>query len=95
MATNTKTLLTVKVDKKLKEEAARVAKKLGMPLGTMVVALIKQVVKQRYILLRLDREAFPVENYDYKLREDQTLDILAAKRDTKQAKFVSHKKVWK
>lgn len=69
MATNTKTLLTVKIDKKLKEEAAKIAKRLGMPLGTMVVALIKQVVKQRYILLRLDREAFPIEEYDRRLRE--------------------------
>ncbi len=69
MITNTKTLLTVKIDKKLKEDAAQVAKKLGMPLGTMVVMLIKQVVKQRYILLRLDREAFPIEKYDRKLRE--------------------------
>lgn len=69
MITNTKTLLTVKIDKKLKEEVAKIAKKLGMPLGTMVVALIKQVVKQRYILLRLDKEAFPIEEYDRKLRE--------------------------
>jgi len=69
MITNTKTLLTVKIDKKLKEDAAQVAKKLGMPLGTMVVMLIKQVVKQRYILLRLDKEAFPIEEYDRKLRE--------------------------
>jgi len=69
MITNTKTLLTVKIDKKLKEQAKRVAKRLGMPLGTLVVALIKQVVKQRYILLRLDRKAFPIEEYDRKLRE--------------------------
>ncbi len=69
MTANTKTLLMVKIDKKLKERAALVAKRLGMPLGTMIVALIKQLVEQCYILLRLDKKAFPIEEYDRKLRE--------------------------
>lgn len=28
------------------------------------------------------------------LEEDQVLDIIASKRDTSKAKFVSHKKAW-
>lgn len=46
MATNTKTLLTVKIDKKLKAQAERVASEFGLPLGTMVNTLIRRTVNE-------------------------------------------------
>lgn len=45
MATNTKTLLTVKIDKKLKERAKQTAASFGLPLGTMVNSLIRGTVE--------------------------------------------------
>lgn len=46
MATNTKTLLTIKIDKKLKEEAKKTAAAFGLPLGTMVNTLIRRTVNE-------------------------------------------------
>lgn len=46
MATNTKTLLTVKIDKKLKERAKQTAASFGLPLGTMVNSLILRTVNE-------------------------------------------------
>ena len=46
MTTNTKTLLTVKIDKKLKAAAERVASEFGLPLGTMVNSLIRRTVNE-------------------------------------------------
>lgn len=46
MATNTKTLLTIKIDKKLKEAAKKTAAEFGLPLGTMVNSLIRKTVNQ-------------------------------------------------
>ncbi len=44
--TNTKTLLTVKIDKKLKAQAEKVAAEFGLPLGTMVNSLIRRTVNE-------------------------------------------------
>lgn len=46
MITNTKTLLTVKIDKKLKAQAERIASEFGLPLGTMVNTLIRHTVNE-------------------------------------------------
>lgn len=46
MITNTKTLLTVKIDKKLKAQAERVASEFGLPLGTMINTLIRRTVNE-------------------------------------------------
>jgi addiction module RelB/DinJ family antitoxin len=46
MATNTKTLLTVKIDKKLKAQAQKIAFEFGLPLGTMVNSLIRRTVNE-------------------------------------------------
>lgn len=41
---NTKVLLTVKTDKKLKEAAQKVAKEMGVPLGTIINAQLRDLV---------------------------------------------------
>ena len=46
MNTNTKTLLTVKIDKKLKERAKQTAASFGLPLGTMINSLILRTVNE-------------------------------------------------
>ncbi len=44
-----KTLLTVKIDKQLKARAQKMAKEMGLPLGTVVNAKIKQFIDQQQI----------------------------------------------
>lgn len=45
MSANTKTLLTVKIDKDLKKRAEKTAASFGLPLGTMVNTLIRRTVE--------------------------------------------------
>lgn len=51
MITNTKTLLTIKIDKKLKKQAEETAASFGLPLGTMVNSLIRRTVNEGRIEL--------------------------------------------
>jgi addiction module RelB/DinJ family antitoxin len=44
-----KTLLTVKIDPELKEQAKKTAAEFGMPLGTMVNALLRDVVRNQRV----------------------------------------------
>jgi len=57
MITNTKTLLTIKTDKKLKERAKRTAAEFGIPLGTMVNSFLLNMVENRRFALTLKPSA--------------------------------------
>jgi len=45
-----KTLLTVKVDKKLKEKAQKTAERVGLPLGTVVNGFLRQFVRDKRVV---------------------------------------------
>lgn len=45
-----KTILNIKTDKDLKEEAKAVAQELGVPLSTVVNAFLKQFVRDREVV---------------------------------------------
>ncbi len=49
MTTNTKTLLTVKIDKSLKANAQKTAEKFGIPLGTLVNSMLRQMVLKQEV----------------------------------------------
>jgi len=86
MATNTKTLLTVKIDKKLKERAKQTAAEFGIPLGTMVNSFLLNTVENRRFALtlrptaRLKKSIFEAER-EYRnetLKEfDSVADLIA------------------
>ncbi len=46
---NTKTLLTIKVDKKLKQSAQKTAEEIGIPLGTFINMTLKQFVRNKEV----------------------------------------------
>jgi len=48
-STNTKTLLTIKVDKKLKSAAQKTAEDMGIPLGTFINMTLRQFVLDKEI----------------------------------------------
>ncbi len=48
---NTHTILNVKTDKKLKDEAKKVSEELGVPLSTVINAFLKQFVRDKEITL--------------------------------------------
>ncbi|PIU81740.1 hypothetical protein CO131_01410 [Candidatus Kaiserbacteria bacterium CG_4_9_14_3_um_filter_50_16] len=75
MATNTKTLLTVKIDKKLKERAKRTAAEFGIPLGTMVNSFLLNTVENRRFALTLRPTARLMKS------------IIEAERDYKNGKL--------
>lgn len=54
MATLTKTILTIKTDKRLKAEAQEVAEQLGFPLGTVINAFLKQFVRDKSLSVSIE-----------------------------------------
>lgn len=48
---NTRTLITVKVEPVLKQAARATAEELGLPLGTLIKAYLKQLVHTREVTL--------------------------------------------
>ena len=46
-----KTQLIVKTERELKERAARTAKQLGIPLGTIINAFLRQLVQDKTVTL--------------------------------------------
>ena len=46
---NTHTILNVKTDKELKKNAQKVAKKLGVPLSTVVNSFLKQFIRDEEV----------------------------------------------
>ncbi|MBI2054954.1 MAG: type II toxin-antitoxin system RelB/DinJ family antitoxin [Candidatus Sungbacteria bacterium] len=45
-----KTLLNVKTDKKLKQEAQMAARELGLPLGTIINAYLKEFIREKRVI---------------------------------------------
>jgi len=44
-----KTVLNIKIDKKLKEQAQKVAKEMGLPLGTVVNHYVRRFVDEKRV----------------------------------------------
>ena len=80
---NTKTLLTVKIDKKLKERAKKTAAEFGIPLGTMVNSFLLNTVENRRFALtlkptaRLKKSILEAER-EYKSGKLETFDSVEA-----------------
>ena len=45
-----KTLLNVKTDVKLKQEAQKVAQELGLPLGTIINAYLRNLIREKKVV---------------------------------------------
>ena len=54
-----KTLISIKTDTKVKKEAQKIAKELGIPLSTVVNAYLKEFVRERSVRLSLDPQLRP------------------------------------
>lgn len=48
------TTMMIKLDKRLKDDAKQTAEALGVPLTTVVSALLKQFVRERQVTVSLD-----------------------------------------
>ena len=48
------TTLTIKMEKKLRDEAKKTAKELGIPLTTVVNAMVRQFVRDRRLVLEAE-----------------------------------------
>lgn len=51
----TDTTLTIKTPKKLRNEAKKVAKEMGLPIGTVINALLRDFVARKEITVSLKR----------------------------------------
>lgn len=71
-----KTILNIKTDKKVKEEAQKTAKELGLPLGTIINAYLRELAREKRVLFSVP----PVPNLRL-----QTL-LKQIRRDVKKRK---------
>ena len=72
------TVMSVKTEKKLKKEAQSIAKQLGVPLGTIMNAFLRQFVRNKTVFFTLeDREVMTkaMEKSLAKMEEDVRQDI--------------------
>jgi len=46
-----KTIINIKADKEVKEEAQKVAQELGLPLSTVINAYLKQFIRSREVYI--------------------------------------------
>jgi antitoxin component of RelBE/YafQ-DinJ toxin-antitoxin module len=56
---NTKTLMTIKMDKSLKQAAQDTASEIGIPLGTLVNSFLKQLVRTKEVILSAEYTPTP------------------------------------
>ena len=45
-----KTLLSIKTDRKLKQDAQKVAKELGLPLGTIINSYLRELIREQHVV---------------------------------------------
>ena len=50
MVMDTKTVLNVKTDRKLKKEAQKVARAIGLPLGAVINAYLRDFVREKRVI---------------------------------------------
>ena len=74
-----KTLLNVKTDKKLKQDAQKVAQELGLPLGTIINAYLRELIREKKVVF----SSPPIPNQKtQKLLKKIDADIQAGKNST-------------
>ena len=74
-----KTLLNVKTDKKLKQDAQKVAQELGLPLGTIINAYLRELIREKKVVF----SSPPIPNQKtQKLLKKIDADIQAGKSST-------------
>lgn len=56
---NTKTLVSFKMDKSLRDSAKEVAEEIGIPFGTIVNALVRQFVRTKEVRLSSEYNPTP------------------------------------
>ncbi len=79
---DTKTLLTIKTDKRLKAEAQKTAEKLGLPLGTVINAMLKQLVRDQAFTVSMSR--MPSKYLEMVLEEAEEESIRMGSYSTKK-----------
>ena len=68
-----KTLLTVKTDKDLKKAAQETAEELGVPLGTLVGAFLRQLVRNKEVSFSAEYRPTPYLQKIIKEAEEERL----------------------
>ena len=73
-----KTLLNIKTDREVKEEAQKIARELGVPLSTVINAYLKEFIREREVHLSLAHHMSPrleklLEGVEKDIKSDRNL----------------------
>jgi addiction module RelB/DinJ family antitoxin len=77
---STKVLINIKTDIKLKKEAQEVSRELGLPLGTIINAYLRDFVRQKRVVFSVP---FEPNQRTQKLLEKIQQDLKTGKNATK------------
>lgn len=67
-ATSATTVMSIKTDKKVKEKAQKLAKKMGFPLGTLINGFLRQFVRDEAVYFSMSPQ--PPYRMSKKLEEE-------------------------
>jgi len=76
MTTNTKTILNIKTDKKLKASAQKVAEKIGVPLSTVMNSFLRQFVADESVTFGTNSSSYNPTPYLIKIVKEAREDII-------------------
>lgn len=74
-----KTVINIKIDKKLKKEAQKTAQDLGLPLGTIINAQLRDLVREKRMVFSIPlvpnaRTRKRLERIDKDIQEGRNVD---------------------
>jgi addiction module RelB/DinJ family antitoxin len=73
---NTKTLISVKIDKSLKKAAQDLVEEIGIPLGTLINIFLKQFVRNKEVIFSVTYKPTP---YLMKIIEEAEKELAGGK----------------
>ncbi len=82
-AVSTTTVMSIKTDKRVKEKAQKLAKKMGFPLGTVINAFLRQFVRDEAVSFSLNPKL------PYRMSKKLEAELAEIHEDIKRGKNVS------
>ncbi len=75
------TVMSIKTEKEVKEEAQKLAKKMGFPLGTLVNAFLRQFIRDKAVNFSMEK--------DYRMSKALEKELGEIEKDIKKGKNIS------
>ena len=75
------TVMSIKTDREIKEEAQKLAKRLGFPLGTIINAFLRQFIREKTVIFSMEPT--------YRMSKFLERELKKVEKDIKTGKNIS------